>query len=76
MAYAVHGIVQAKILESFPSPGDLSNPGIEPRYPTLQPYSLPAESQGKPSWREEGVGGGYFILYFFLQVTEHFLENI
>ena len=31
----------------FPSPGDLSNPGIEPRSPTLQVDSLPAEPQGK-----------------------------
>ena len=27
----------------FPSPGDLPNPGIEPRSPTLQADSLPAE---------------------------------
>ena len=32
----------------FPSPGDLSNPGIEPRSPALQADSLPAEPQGKP----------------------------
>ena len=35
----------------FPSPGDLPNPGIEPRSPTLQVDSLPAEPQGKPSIR-------------------------
>ena len=29
----------------FPSPGDLPNPGIEPRSPTLQADSLPAEPQ-------------------------------
>ena len=29
----------------FPSPGDLLNPGIEPRSPTLQADSLPAEPQ-------------------------------
>ena len=29
--------------------GDLPNPGIEPRSPTLQADSLPAEPQGKPS---------------------------
>ena len=33
---------------SFPSPGDLPNPGIEPRSPTLQADSLPAEPPGKP----------------------------
>ena len=29
----------------FPSPGDLPNPGIEPRSPALQADSLPAEPQ-------------------------------
>ena len=51
MDYIVHGILQARILEweAFPtSPGDLPNPGIEPRSPTLQVDSLPAEPQGKP----------------------------
>ena len=32
----------------FPSPGDLPNPGIEPRSPTLQADSLSAVPQGKP----------------------------
>ena len=32
----------------FPSPGDLPNAGIEPRSPTLQVDSLPAEPPGKP----------------------------
>ena len=35
----------------FPSLGDLPNPGIEPRSPTLQGDSLPAEPPGKPSVR-------------------------
>ena len=38
----------------FPSSGDLPNPGIEPRSPTLQADSLPAEPQGKP--KNIGVG--------------------
>ena len=35
---SVHGILQAKILEwvSFPSPGDIPDPGIETRFPALQ----------------------------------------
>ena len=41
--YSVHEILQAKILEPFPSPGDLPNTGIEPWSPTLQADSLPAE---------------------------------
>ena len=44
---------QARILECSLSlqgrdPGDLPNPGIEPRSPALQADSLPAEPQGKP----------------------------
>ena len=31
-----------------PSPGDLSNPGIELWFPALQADSLPTELQGKP----------------------------
>ena len=38
----------------FPSPGDLPNPGIEPRSPALRVDSLPAEPQGKPM--NTGVG--------------------
>ena len=34
--------------EPFRSPGDLPNPGIKLRSPTLWVYSLPAEPQGKP----------------------------
>ena len=34
--------------QPFPSPGDLPNPGIEPRSPALQADSLPAELPGKP----------------------------
>ena len=44
----IHGILQARILP-FPSPGDLPNPGIEPRSPALQADSLPTEPPGKPS---------------------------
>ena len=54
MDNTAHGILQARILEPFPSPGDLSNPGIEPRSPTLQVDSSPAEPQGKP--KITGVG--------------------
>ena len=52
----VHGIFQARIMEwiAFPSPGDLPNPGIKPRSPTLQADSLPTEPQGKP--KNTGVG--------------------
>ena len=32
----------------FPSPGDLPDPGIEPRSPALQADALTSESPGKP----------------------------
>ena len=34
----------------FPSPGDVPDPGNEPRSPALQADSLPTELQGKPSY--------------------------
>ena len=40
--------------QPFSSPGNLLNPGIEPRSPSLQADSLPAEPQGKP--KNTGVG--------------------
>ena len=45
---SVHGILQARILEwlTFPSPGDLPNPGIEPGSPALRP-TLPSERPGR-----------------------------
>ena len=36
----------------FPSPGDLLNPGTEPKSPTLRVDSLPAEPPGKPKHAE------------------------
>ena len=38
----------------FTSPGDLPNPGIEPRSLALQADSLPAEPPGKP--KNTGMG--------------------
>ena len=46
MNYTVRGILHSRILEwiAFPSPGDLPNPGMEPRSPALQADSSPSES--------------------------------
>ena len=54
--YTVCGILQVRIQEwvAFPFPGDLPNPRIEPRSPTLQADSLPAEPQGKPKNTDVG----------------------
>ena len=61
----VHGLLQARILEwvPFPSPGDLLNPGIEPRSPALQAVSLPAEPPGKP--KNTGVGSLSLLQWTF-----------
>ena len=50
----VHGILQARILESSLSSRDFPNPGIEPRSPTLQANSFPTEPPEKP--RNTGMG--------------------
>ena len=63
IGYTVHGMLQARILE-FPSPEDIPNPRIEPRSPTLQVDSLPAEPQGKP--KNTGVGSLSFLQGIFL----------
>ena len=43
------GILQTRILKwvACLPPGDLPNPAVEPRFPTLQAESLPSESAGK-----------------------------
>ena len=67
MDYTVHGILQAKIrkrVPSFPSPGGLPNPEIEPRSPTLQVDSFPAELQGK--LKNIGVGSLPLLQQIFL----------
>ena len=58
MGYRVHGILQARILEwvAFSFLGDLPNPGIDSRSPTLQADSLPAEPQRSPRyWSGEPI---------------------
>ena len=47
---SVDGILQAEYQSGlpFPSPGDLPDPGIKPRYPALQADSLPTVLWGKP----------------------------
>ena len=61
MDYTAHGILQEK---PFPSPGDLPNPGIEPRSSALQADPLPAEPQGKP--KNTAVGSLSLLQRIFL----------
>ena len=48
----------------YPTPGDLPNPGIETRSPTLQVDSLLSEPPGKP--RNTGVGSLSLLHGIFL----------
>ena len=66
MSCTVHGILQARILEwvPFSSPRDPPNSRIEPRSPTLQADSLPAEPQGKP--KNTGMGSLSLLQQIFL----------
>ena len=49
---------------SLSLPGDLPNPGIEPRSPILQADSLPSEPPGKP--KNTGVGSLSVLQWIFL----------
>ena len=42
----------------FPSPEDLPNQGIEPRFPAVKADSLLAEPQGKPKHKGMDLGMG------------------
>ena len=50
----------------FPSPGDLPNPGVEPRSPILQVGSLPADLPGNP----KNTGGGSLSLLQWIFPTQ------
>ena len=71
----VQGILQARILEwvPFPSPGDLLDPGIKPRFPALQADSLPDKPQGKPA--KTGVGSLSLLQQIFLTQKSIFLTQ-
>ena len=56
---SVHGILQERWSGlQFPSPGDLSEPGIKLRSPALQADSLPSEPPGKSIFN-------HIFLFFF-----------
>ena len=73
------GILQARIWSglSWPLPGDLPNPGIEPRSSALQVDSLPSEPPGKS--KNTGVGSlsllqGIFPILESNQGLPHFWQ--
>ena len=52
----------------FPSPGDLSNPGFEPRSPTLQADSLPFAPPGKLTFSITIPVFKEFISFFYFRL--------
>ena len=57
----------------LPTPGDLPNPGIEPRSPALQVDSLPAEPPGKP--KNTAVGCLALLQLIFPTQESNVIEN-
>ena len=56
--------------QSFPSQGELPNPGIKPRSPTLQADSLPTEPLGKPQkYHEKNVKSLSHVQLFVIPWT-------
>ena len=59
-----------------PSPGDLPDPGIEPRSPALQADSLPSEPPGKITAPFKNITENFYIevnwVIFFLFVIKIF----
>ena len=76
MDYTVHGILQVRLLEwvAFPFSRDLPNPGTEPRSPTLQAGSLPAEPQEK--LKNTGVGSLSLLQLIFPTQEWHWVFYI
>ena len=76
MDYIVHGILQARILEwvAFSFSRGSSQPRFEPRSPTLQADSLPAEPQGNP--KNTGVGVGRLSLLQHIFLTQELNQGL
>ena len=66
---SVHAILQARILEwiAIATPGDLPDPGVESRFPTLQADSLPSEPPGKTHDIDKELIFYSFEVYSFLK---------
>ena len=58
----------------FPSPGDLSNPGIEPRSPALQSDSLLSELLRRPKY--EGSTCLLLKPFFKLSPSPQYTKNV
>ena len=72
---SVHGILQARILEwlAISSPGDLPNPGIEPRSPAFRADCLPSKPPGThplksvdPKKKKNLIKISHLVMYDFV----------
>ena len=73
MDYTVHGILNRTEYwsgQSFPSPGDIPNPGIKPRSSALQADSLPAEPLGQEDSLEKEMATHSSIFAWEIPWTE------
>ena len=82
---SIHGILQQEYWSGlpFPSPGDLPNPGIEPRSHALQAEALTSEPPGKPiiNYSHHDIqhihelifimNGSFYLLTTFIHFTHH-----
>ena len=57
----------------FPSPGDLPDPGIEPRSPALQADSLPTKAPGNLGFHKENFVTPCFRIISTLSTTPEYL---
>ena len=72
---SVLGILQARILEwvAMPPPGDLPFPGIKPKSPVLQAYSLLSAPPGKPNFL---IAKSTPLFFLKIETTgTHILDN-
>ena len=73
--YTVHGLLQGRNWSGVDSrsllQGNLSSPGIEPRSPTMQADSLPAEPPGKHKKKYNHISK-LFKFQFFLMLIFRF----
>ena len=60
----------------FPSPGDIPDPGMEPRSPALQADALPSEPPGKPSYISGWVIFLIQILFSEINVQRQWEETM
>ena len=51
----------------FPSPGDLTDQGVEPRSLTLQADSLPSEPLNIYNCNKGGDGSFFFLIFDFVE---------